>query len=244
MRSIAASERLAARVNRPGLTTALSSLLPTGVFLLVDGWLGLVAAMIAASGTTLALLVLRRKRGDGVGILLPLSLGFVVVKAVAGVVTESQVVYFGSGLALTALVAIAVGATAFTKMPVASYLLPLVTPYRHLSSDHPVYRRVSAQITAAWALVELGITSWEAWHLTASSGSEFVVARSVVAWPVMGVVIFLLIFFVRFRLDRYEHSLASHVQTPGRPLIHGSVEVEAGTSMLTDVAPGLKGPTS
>ncbi|MGB7860659.1 MAG: hypothetical protein WBM90_09195 [Acidimicrobiia bacterium] len=220
MKSIAASERLAAGVNRPGLRAALSSLLPTGVFLVFDGWLGLVAAMIAASATTLALLALRRRRGDGVGILLPLSLGFVVVKAVAGVVTESQVVYFGAGLALTAFLATAVGATAFMKKPVASYLIPLVTPYRLLSSDHPVYRRVSAQVTAVWALAELGITSWEAWHLTLSSASEFVVARSVVAWPVMGIVIFMLIFFVRFRLDRYEHALASRIGPPVDSRIH------------------------
>lgn len=214
MRSIAASERLAARANRPGLAAALTSLLPTGVFLVFDSWLGLVAAMIAASVTTLVLLVVRRRRGDGVGILLPLTLGVVVVKAVAGVVTESQVVYFGSGLALTALLAVAVGATAFTKKPVASYLIPLVTPYRHLSSSHPVYRRVSAHVTAAWALFELGITSWEAWHLTASSASEFVVTRSVVAWPVMGIVIFFLIAYVRFRLDRYEHLLAARARGP------------------------------
>jgi hypothetical protein len=132
----------------------------------------------------------------------------VILKAVAGVVTESQVVYFGAGLALTALLAVAVGATAFTKRPVASYLMPLVTPYRHLTSDHPVYRRVAAQVTVVWALAELAITSWEAWHLTVSSAAEFVGTRSVVAWPVMGVVIFFLIFYVRFRLDRHEYWLS------------------------------------
>ena len=87
-----------------------------------------------------------------------------------------------------------------------------MTPYRHLSTSHAAYRRVSAQVTALWALAELGITAWEAWHLTRVSGSEFVVARSVVAWPVMGFVIFFLIFYVRFRLDRYEHALASSLQ--------------------------------
>lgn len=244
MRSIAASERLAAGVNRPGLKAVLTSLLPTGVFVVFDGWLGLVAAMTAASATTLILLVLRRRRGDGVGVLLPLSLGFVVVKAVAGVVTESQVVYFGAGLALTALVAVAIGATAFTRKPVASYLIPLVTPYRHLSPDHPAYRRVSAQITAAWALAELGITSWEAWHLTLSSASEFVFVRSVVAWPVMGTVIFLLIFFVRFRLDRYEHALASRASFPLDSTIHLSVDVGAWPPTNTVDVPALKESTS
>jgi hypothetical protein len=155
------------------------------VFLVFDAWLGLAAGMIAASLTTVVILVLRRRGGAGIGILLPISLGFVVVKAIVGVVTESPVVYFGAGIALSALVAIAVGATAFTKRPAASYAIPLVTPYRHLSPDHPVYRRVSAQATAVVALAELGVTAWEAWHLTISTTSEFVVTRTLMAWPVM-----------------------------------------------------------
>lgn len=238
MRSIAASEHLASRVNRPSFITALTSLLPTGVFLIFDAWFGLVAAIVAASATTIALLVLRRRRGDRVGILLPLSLGFVVVKAIAGVVTQSQVVYFGVGLALTALLALAVGATAFTKTPVGSYLIPLVTPYRHLKSYHPAYRRVSAQITAVWALAELGITTWEAWHLTGSSGSEFVVARSVVAWPAMGTIIFFLIFYVRFRLDRYEYHLASRVDSTAGPRINSSVHGDARLATTRGDLPG------
>jgi hypothetical protein len=168
--------------------------------------------MIAASITTAVLLVLRRRGGAGIGILLPVSLGFVVAKAIAGVVTESPVVYFGAGIALSALVAVAVGATAFTKRPAASYVIPLVTPYRHLLPDHPVYRRVSAQVTAVVALAELGVTTWEAWHLTNSTASEFVATRTLMAWPVMGIVIFVVIFYVRFRLDRYEYALRSRAE--------------------------------
>jgi hypothetical protein len=109
-------------------------------------------------------------------------------------------------------VAIAVGATAFTKHPVAGYLLPLVVRYRHLSIDHPVYRRVAAQITVVWAIAELCLTAWEAWHLSNVSGSEFLVDRTLVGWPVMAVVIFFLIFYVRFRLDPYERHLASQAR--------------------------------
>lgn len=225
MRSIAAPERAASQATRPSPMSALRSMLPTGVFLVFDGWLGLAAGMIAASITTVALLVLRR-RGAGIGILLPISLGFVVMKAIAGVVTESPVVYFGAGIALSALAAAAIGATAFTERPAASYAIPLVTPYRHLSPDHPVYRRVSAHVTAVVALAELGVTMWEAWHLTISTASEFVVARTLMAWPVMGVVIFFVIFYVRFRLDRYEHALRSRaevsVTTTSRPPVDGA----------------------
>ncbi len=213
MRWTAASERLVAQVARPSPAYALKSMLPTAAFLVFDGWLGLVAGMVAASATTLALLVLRRKRGAGIGVLLPVSLGFVVVKAVAGVITESSVVYFGAGVVISALAAIAIGATAFTRWPAASYAIPLVTPYRHLSADHPVYRRVSAQVTGVVALAELGLTTWEAWHLRVATASEFLATRTLMAWPVMGLVIFFVIFYVRFRLDRYEYHLQSRLET-------------------------------
>lgn len=130
------------------------------------------------------------------------------MKGVVGVITRSHVAYFGAGLAISAAVAVAVGVTAFTAKPIASDLLPLVTPYRRLTPDHPTYRRVSGQITAVWAASELGVTVWEARHLAASSASEFVVTRTVVAWPLMALLIFFLIAYVRFRLDPYEHLLS------------------------------------
>ncbi len=198
---------------KPGLVGPLTSLIPTGLFLLVDAQFGLVPAMIAASLASVVVMVVRRSSGRRMGILLPLSLVYVVVKAVAGVVTQSQVVYFGAGLVLSALIALAVGASAFTSRPVALYFLPHVVPYRRLSTEHPAYRRVAAQITAVWAVAELSMTAWEARHLAASTASGFVVARTVIAWPVMAGVIFFLVFYVRFRLDPYEFSLAHAEQT-------------------------------
>ncbi len=191
-------------IRRPGLVPALASLLPTAVFLLVDNWLGLIPAMIAASAIAIVLILVRRSRGRGIGVLLPLTLAYVVVKAVAGVLTQSHVVYFGAGIALSAVIAVAVAATAFTRRPVAVYLMPLVTPYRHLTAEHAVYRRVAAHVTLVWALVELGIAGWEAWHLSVSSATEFVIMRTIGPWMAMGVLIFFLIFYIRFRLDRYE----------------------------------------
>lgn len=193
---------------RPSFGSMAVSLAPSAVFLAANYWWGLVPGMVAASTVSLAASILRRARGRRIGLLLPISLAYVTLRGVAGVLTESETVFFGFGIATSALVALAVGATAFTRMPVAAHLLPLVVRYRHLTPQHDVYRRVAAQITLLWAAAELAITAWEAWHLSQASAAEFVVARSIVAWPVMFVIIFFLIFYVRFRLDRYEHHLA------------------------------------
>jgi|GEM_PF-4034709 len=184
------------------------SLVPTAAFLTLDAHAGLVPAMVAASTASSIVVVLRRRRGDGIGVLLPATLAYTVAKAVAGVVTGSQLVYFSVGLVLNVLVALTIGATAFTARPAAAVLLPTVVRYRHMASDDPLYRRVTAQITLVWSLAELAVTGWEAHHLTVATASEFVLTRSVVAWPTMAVVIFLLIAYARFRLDPYEHHLA------------------------------------
>lgn len=197
---------------RRGPSGIVASLGPSVAFLAANHWFGLLAGMVAATVLSIGLIVYRRGRRMAIGWLLPISLGYVVVRGIAGVLTGSENVFFGFGVATSAAVALAVGATAFTRHPVAGYLLPLVVRYRHLSIDHPVYRRVAAQITIVWAIAELGLTVWEAWHLSNVSGSEFLIDRTLVGWPVMAVVIFFLISYVRFRLDPYERHLASQAR--------------------------------
>lgn len=190
--------------------SGLLSLLPTAVFLAVDSHAGLVPAMVAASAVSCAVVLLRRRRGAGIGVLLPASLAYTVAKVVAGVVTGSQFVYFGTGLVLNVLVVLTIAATAFTARPAAATLLPTVVRYRHVRSSDPLYRRVTAQITLVWALAELTVTAWEAHHLTVTTASEFVLTRTVLGWPAMAAVIFLLIAYTRLRLDPHEHHLARH----------------------------------
>ena len=185
-----------------------ASLIPTIGFLATDWWLGLVPAMVVATALSVVLVVYRRSRGQRIGLLLPLSVGYVLVRGAAGVLTESENVFFGFGIALGAAVAVVVAASAFTRKPFAMLLLPLLVRFRYVTEDHPVYRRVAAQITFLWAVAELSITGWEAWHLTRSTGSEFVVGRAVVAWPIMAGVIFFLLFYARFRLEPHERHLA------------------------------------
>ncbi|MDJ0790404.1 MAG: DUF3159 domain-containing protein [Acidimicrobiia bacterium] len=191
----------------------VASLAPSIGFLAANNWFGLVAGMVAATVLSAALIAIRRGRGQAVGWLLPISLGYVMVRGVAGVMTGSENVFFGFGVATSAAVAVAVGVSAFTRHPIAGYLLPLVVRYRHLSMDHPLYRRVAAQITVVWAIAELALTTWEAWHLSNVTGAQFLIDRTLIGWPVMAVVIFLLIFYVRFRLDPHERHLASMPQT-------------------------------
>lgn len=196
--------------NRGGL---LASIVPSIAFVVGDRLFGIVPAMIAATAFAAGAIIYRQVRGQGVGWILPISLVYVLVRGVAGVVTDSDTVFFGIGIALSAVTAIAVGLTSVTRYPVASFLLPLVTPYQHLTPADANYRRVAAQVTAAWAIAELLVTGAEWWHLANAGGTEFVIARTFIAWPFMAFVIFLLIAYTRFRLDRYEYHLGREAFT-------------------------------
>lgn len=128
--------------------------------------------------------------------------------------TGSQQVYFGLGLGLSALTAVGVAASAWTARPAAALLIPTVVRYRDRTVEHPFYRRVAAQVTVAWAAAELALTAWEAGHLAHATALQFVVTRTFLGWPAMAAWIFVLIFYVRLRLDPLDHQLVTRPTAP------------------------------
>ena len=105
--------------------------------------------MIAAWLTSVVVIGFRWRKGRRIGVLLPASLAYVAIRGLADALTGSEDVYFGLGVALSAATALAIGATAFTHTPAASYFISLVVTYRQQTVDHPVYLRVAAQLTVA-----------------------------------------------------------------------------------------------
>lgn len=191
--------------NAAGLATAL---LPSATFIAANEAIGLAAGIVAASVASATLIVVRRRRNTKTGILLWASLAYVLLRAVAGMVTDSDDVYFGLGLALSAATALAVAATAATATPAAAHLIPAVVRYRDRTRRHPLYRRVAAHTTLAWAAAELAVTGWEASHLAHTTATQFVLVRTFVGWPLMAAWIAVLIFYIRLRLDPLDHHLA------------------------------------
>ena len=79
----------------------LISLAPTIAFLVVNYGFGLTEAIIAASLTSALVIGFRWLKGRRIGILLPASLAYVTIRGLAGVLTGSEDVYFGLGVALS-----------------------------------------------------------------------------------------------------------------------------------------------
>ena len=173
------------------------------VFLLANAAWGLVAGMLASTAVAVLVTLARLRRGQQIGWLAPALLGYVLIRGAAGALTGSHQVFFGISVAASMTVAVVVLATAFTSTPLAAYLLPMLMRGR-LRPDTavtPTYRRISAHVTAVWAVAELAVASWEAWHLQHANAVEFVGARGLIGWPVMATVIFVCAFYARFRIE-------------------------------------------
>ena len=64
--------------------------------------------------------------------------------------------------------------------------------------------------------MELAISGWEAWYLTQVTTTEFVVLSRLIGWPIMAAWIFLLVFYLRFRLDPLDYVLGRRSSSLGR----------------------------
>lgn len=208
---------------------AAASVAPSVVFLLANALVGVRAAIIATSISSLLVVAQRYRRGRSVGLLLPLSVLYVVCRGTLGAFSGSDDLYFGLGLAASALVALAVLGTTLTSSPAASAVIPLFVPYSPETVAHPAYRQVARRVTAVWGVGELAVTGWELHHLVSTTAAQFLALRVLVGWPAMFLLIAMLIFYVRLRLDPVEMSQpresgagAAVVRTAGRPAVDSS----------------------
>jgi len=224
--------RARSTIAQPAPPTAgglVAALLPSATFVAASQAVGLAAGIIAATATSAALIIIRRRRNTKTSVVLWASLAYVLLRAAAGILTDSDDVYLGVGLALSAATALAIAASARTTTPAAARLIPAVVRYRDRTLRHPLYRRVAAHVTLAWAAAELAITGWEAAHLSHVTATQFVLVRTLVGWPLMALWICGLIFYIRLRLDPLDQHLARHAAAP--------VHVHATTTSPTAAEP-------
>ena len=205
----------------PTPANAALSVAPIAVFLLANAAWGLVPGMLTSTAAAALVTLGRLRRGEQIGWLALALLGYVLIRGAAGALTGSHQVFFGISVAASMAVAVAVLTTAFSSRPVAAYLLPMLMRgrLRPRTAATPTYRRVSAHVTAVWAIAELALASWEAWHLQHANAVEFAAARGLIGWPVMATIIFVCAFYARFRIEWLQGPTPSHTRatTPVTP---------------------------
>jgi hypothetical protein len=168
---------------RPDRTRVLDSVLPVALFVGLERVWGLAAGVAGATLWSIRIVVGRRRRGEEVGRYLPILVAYLVVRAVVGIVTDSEAVYFGIGIGTKAAIGAALIATVVVGRPFLARYAHLVVPFDRATRDHPRYRQVMGHLTVGLGCYQFLTSAWDVWLFNRTSASGYVLIRFLVGWP-------------------------------------------------------------
>jgi hypothetical protein len=184
-------------LRRIGWRGVVDGVVPVLLFVGVDAVAGLVWAMIAATGWAAGLATLRVVRRQRTGVVVWIALAYVLARGLAGILTQSKVVFFGPGVAQTGLIGLVFLVSVIARRPAVGYIAPIVYPFQDFVRAHPAYRRAMTHLTVMWAVYLLAHVGLDVWLLKSVSASAFLLIRSAVSWPML-----LLLFVISLRYPR------------------------------------------
>ena len=148
------------------------------------GWklAGLVVGIIAASAVSIASWRYERRR-ERPGAIARLSLGFVVIQAVIGLVSGSAAVYLAQPVLLSGALGIAFLVSAAIGKPLAAGFANELYPFPAEVRDSATFRRVFGRISIAWGSYQLLRSAIRLLALTNGSIESFLVINLVTGVP-------------------------------------------------------------
>ena len=161
----------------------IDSVMPIVAFLVLNRWASLGWAVAGATAWSIKAAVSRRRHGEAVGRFLPLLVVYLVVRAVIGIATDSEAVYFGIGIGTKALIGMALVATAVVGRPFLARVFPLAVPLAAETVAHPVFRRTMGRLTVALGAYQLLNSVWDIWLYNQTSPDRYLVIRTLVGLP-------------------------------------------------------------
>jgi len=211
-----AAPTLLSVIRRIGWRGFFDAVVPVALFVVLNVTSGIVAAMLAATSWAIAIGVWRMVHDRRTGVLVWLGLAYVLARGVAGMLTQSKVVFFGPGVAQTGLIGLVFLVSVIVRRPAVGYIVPIVYPFQDYVRRHPAYRRAFSHLTLIWAAYLLAKFALDVWLLKSLSASMFVVVRSIISWPLL---LGLFVFSLRYprRVFRREPDLVPYVEAAERP---------------------------
>jgi hypothetical protein len=145
---------------------------------------GLAAGIAAATLVSLALYAYERRAGRD-GLLVRLSLAFVLVQAVVGLVSGSTVVYLATPVLANAIWAAAFLVSAAVRRPLAGALACAWFPFSREFRDTEEFKRVYGFESVVWGLYLLGRSGLRLGALLHGGVGSFVVVTFATGTPMM-----------------------------------------------------------
>jgi Protein of unknown function (DUF3159) len=125
--------------------------LPVGAFYAGLRLSGLTAGMAAAAGASIVVYVLERRAGRD-GLLVRLSLAFLVIQTVIGAVSDSATAYLALPVLSTAVWGLAFLGSAVIRRPLAGALACAWYPFPHEFRQTVLFKRVYGFESVVWGL--------------------------------------------------------------------------------------------
>jgi hypothetical protein len=198
-----------ARIGSPPLDLAahrqrgIETALPAIAFVGANALGGLNWAIVATTAVSVGATIVRHRRRERLGWLLPLTALYLVVRAIIGITTGSEDVYFGIGIAQTYALGLVLLVSVAIGKPVLAYLVPLLLDVpTHVLVDRS-WRRVCVVLTTLWGVQQIAIASFHVWLLARSSASGFVIVRTIVGWPLTAVGLTAALLWAAVHLERH-----------------------------------------
>jgi len=174
-----------AGILRTGLPGFLrEGLLPVGAFYLGLSLGGLAVGIGAATAASVAIYLLERRAGRD-GLLVRLSLGFVLVQGVVGIAADSTTVYLAQPVILTAAWGVAFAASVPLGRPLAGALACAWYPFPRWFRETPQFKRVFGVESLVWGAYFLARSGIRLMALLQGSLESFLLIVFVTGFPAM-----------------------------------------------------------
>ena len=180
----------------------IDSVPPVAIFLLLNRFAGLGWAVAGAPVWGVQASVRRTRRGEAIGKFLPLLIVYLLVRGLIGIITDSEDVYFGIGIATKAAIGLGLIGTVIFRRSFLSQVLPIVLPFKAETIKHKVFSRVMAQMTVVLGLYQILTSIWDIWLYRQTSVDGYVVIRTLVGFPAGFIASLLGVFYIDRSLRR------------------------------------------
>ena len=145
---------------------------------------GLAAGIAAAALASLLIYAYERRMGRD-GLLVRISLAFVVVQSLVGLLAHSTTVYLAQPVVATAIWGFAFLVSAAIGRPLAGALANAWYPFPHWFRETPEYKRVFGIESVVWGLYFLGRSALRLATLLNGSLENFLIVTLLTGTPVM-----------------------------------------------------------
>lgn len=166
----------------PSMWASLEGIFPVVAFMVLNSVAGLGWAIAGATVVSLWSAISRRRRGVPIGRFLPIIMVIIIGRGAIGIITDSEAVYFGLGIASKFAIAAALAISVAIGKAAVGYLAPYVLGFDDETQQHRSYRSAMAHITVIGAIYYLISASFDIWLFNNASTNQYVLVRFIVNW--------------------------------------------------------------